>query len=476
MRRKTMVGKELSREKFDTLRKKAEELLSLQGDPSENPFGGDLLKLIHELHTFQIELEIQNEELARTHQALMRSQMLYTDLYDHSPVGYITLDKKGIIQKANLKFAEMLSMERAALIHQRFSQYIAFEDKDICYQHLLNVPDPDKNHSCELHLKRKDGSLMDVQLESIMIAADDGAAELYRIIVSDISYRRKIEAILKYSRLQLEMILNSLDAYIYITDMKTNKILFVNKAMEDLYGKDLIGSLCWQRFQHKTEGPCDFCTNHRLVDAEGNSTGIYVWDFYKQDLNRWFELHDVAIPWIEGGLVRLEIAVDISRRKELEQQQKTVNDLLEDTVKERTALLNEKNIALKAVLNNLEQEKKDMEDAISVNYKLFLSPVIDNLKKAATQKKQEDLIDILESRLNNILSPFLKKLSNPFLNLTSTEIHIAELIRFGKSNKEISELLGSSIGTIARHRENIRKKINLTHKKINLRAFLSSLQ
>jgi PAS domain S-box-containing protein len=230
MRRKTMVGKELSRDKFDALRIKAEELLSLHGDPSEKPFGGDLLKIIHELHTFQIELEIQNEELVRTHQALMRSQMLYADLYDNAPVGYITLDKKGIIQRANMKFAEMLSMERAALIHQRFSQYIAFEDKDICYQHLLNISDPDKAHSCELRLKRKDGALMDVQLESIMIAADDGAAELYRIIVSDISYRRKREAILKYSRLQLEIILNSLDAYIYITDMKTNNSINLSRC------------------------------------------------------------------------------------------------------------------------------------------------------------------------------------------------------------------------------------------------------
>lgn len=471
-----MVGKGISREKFDALRKKAEELLSLQGDPSENPFDGDLLKLIHELHTFQIELEIQNEELVRTHQALMRSQMLYTDLYDNAPVGYITLDKKGIIQKANMKFAEMLSMDRAALIHQRFSKYIAFEDKDICYQHLLNVTDLDKNHSCELHLKREDGSLMDVQLESIMIAADDSATELYRIIVSDISYRRKMEAILKYSRLQLDIILNSLDAYIYITDMKTNKILFVNKAMEDLYGKDLIGSLCWQRFQHKTEGPCDFCTNHRLVDAQGNSTGIYVWDFYKQDLNRWFELHDAAIPWIDGSLVRLEIAVDISRRKELEQQQKTMNDLLEDMVKQRTALLNEKNIALKVLLNNLEEEKKDFGNAVFDSYKRLLYPVIDNLKKTVTQRKQEDLIDILDARLKQIITPFSKKMSSSLVNLTPMEMHVAELIRSGKSNKEISEFLNCSTGTIARHRENIKKKINLTHKKINLRAFLSSLQ
>lgn len=85
------------------------------------------------------------------------------------------------------------------------------------------------------------------------------------------------------------------------------------------------------------------------------------------------------------------------------------------------------------------------------------------------------MIDILELGLNNILSPFSKKLSDPMVSLTPTEIHIADLVRYGKSNKEISEILNSSTHTISRHRENIRKKLGLKNKKINLRSFLSSL-
>jgi PAS domain S-box-containing protein len=469
-----MNGKTGSDERFQALRKKAEEIISAQKDSSKDPLDSALFEQIHELHTFQIELELQTEELVRTQQALMRSQMHYTDLYDNSPVGYITLDIKGLILKANLKFAEMLSVERAALINQRLSQYIAFEDKDTCYHHLLNASNPD-NHFCELHLKRKDGGFIEVQFDTIVIPFDDRSPDRYRIAVSDIRHRKQMESALQNTRLQLESIFNNMDSYIYITDIKTNKILFVNKALDQLFGKDLIGGVCWERFR-KMETTCEFCTHLKLVDADGNATGVYVWDFYNSIVNRWFESHDMAIPWTDGHLVHLKIAVDISRRKELEAQLKDANELLESKVNKRTASLNETNSALKVLLNNLEEEKKEIGNTIIKNYKLLLNPIIHDLKKTLKQKKQEDLIDILESRLKNILSPFSKQLFNPLLNLTPTEIHVAELIRFDKSNKEIADLLDCSIGTIARHRENIRKKLNLTNRKLNLKTYLSSLR
>jgi DNA-binding NarL/FixJ family response regulator len=84
-------------------------------------------------------------------------------------------------------------------------------------------------------------------------------------------------------------------------------------------------------------------------------------------------------------------------------------------------------------------------------------------------------LNILESNLNEITSPFSHRLSSKFLNFTPKEIQVADLIRQGKTNKEISELVQSSSSTIAIHRENIRKKLELKGKKVNLRAYLISL-
>ncbi|MDM8538694.1 PAS domain S-box protein [Desulfobacterales bacterium HSG17] len=155
-------------------------------------------------------------------------------------------------------------------------------------------------------------------------------------------------------------------------------------------------------------------------------------------------------------------------------KQKDHNEILEDKVKKRTSELEAMNAALKVLLKKRNKDKLELEENIFSNYKQLILPLIDKIKNAHSKKKQQDLINILESDLENIITPFSKKLSNPLLNLSPTEIIIADLIKFGKTNKEIAEILNSSIHTISCHREKIRKKLRLKGKKINLKKFLSS--
>ena len=88
---------------------------------------------------------------------------------------------------------------------------------------------------------------------------------------------------------------------------------------------------------------------------------------------------------------------------------------------------------------------------------------------------KRQFLEILESNLNDIVSPFLKKLSSQYLNLTPTEIQVANLIREGKSTKEIAEVLTISERAIEFHRNNIRDKLGLKKEKANLRSYLLSL-
>ncbi len=471
-----MISNKVPQEKFNELRRLAEKMLAVKGKPTEKVFDGNLLKLIHELQIFQIELEMQNEELNRSQQELMKSKMLYTELYDFAPVGYLTVNKKGLIQKANLTFADMLSAERASLINQRLSSHIALEDQDIYYRHQQNLCDSNRRQICELRLQKKEGTLFDVQLESVTIPAGYDTPKRYRTVVIDITHRKQIEVALKYSNLQLKSILNSIDSSIYISDMKSNKILFMNKYMEKKFNKNLSGSICWQAIREDQDGPCEFCKNNPLINTDGNPSEPYIRDFYYKEHDKWVELHYVAIPWTDGTLVRLGMVTDITDRKTQELEQKRINMLLEDKVKERTAELEDMNAALRVLLKNREEESNKIEEKIFANHKLLLSPIINNLKKTLTLKSQQELIDLLEIELKNILSPFSIKLSDKMINLTPTEIHVADLIRFGKSSKEISEIMNTAVSTISRHRENIRKKTDLKNKKINLSTFLSTLR
>ena len=747
-----MTKNRAAQEKFNQLRRQAEGLM--QGKKLIPPAVGaeDPMKLIHELQTYQIELELQNEELHAAHEALETSRARYFDLYDFAPVGYITLSEKGLILEANLAAAALLGETRNELIKRRFSDFILKEDQDIHYLHrnkffesgapleyelrmvnnagapfwvrLITAPDQyDGAPVCRMIIRditerkqttdtlaflltcglpttgedffqslarylsetlnmeyicidRLEGDGLNAQtvavynngkfetnvnyalkdtpcgevvgkgiccypknvrqlfpqdialqelmaesyfgttlidskgkqigliavighhelvdskqIESLLkLVAPRAAGELerrraeekleqYKSIVSssddlmtlfdthfvrlatnnatmnafgktsdeiigeslpelldneffektirsygekcmtgvtvrfglwydfpvkgnrylDIVYSpyrgddKKIKGFVAHARdntdlknaqnllelkqLRLETVLNNINLSIYITDLKTYEILFVNQYLKQFFSEDLIGKVCWQSFRKNQDGPCEFCTNRHLIDADGKPAGSnIIMVVYNQKRNKCYEKNDSVIPWIDGSLVHLSITRDITGQKKLEEKQKRIKTILEEKVKIRTAELENMNTALKVLLKKREEDRDEIEDKIFANHKFLLFPIIDNLKKSLSKPNDQDMMNILESELKNILSPFSKKLSDQMINLTPTEIHVADLIKLGKSNKEISALLDSSVHTIARHRENIRKKTGLKNKKTNLRSFLLTLQ
>jgi PAS domain S-box-containing protein len=463
-------------EKFNKLRRQAEALMASPDFPRRRVAVEDPLRLIHELQTFQVELELQNDELLRAQQELMEFKINYTQLYDFTPVGYVTLDSKGKILNANLTLVRMLSTERGTLIDRPFSDHIVSADQDIYYLHLRALYTSKKRQICDLKMKKKGGNFFDVQLESTVIPEPGQETARYRTVIIDVSDRKHTERLLKYGRHQLESVLNRVESCVYIADMTSYEILFMNTYMKKKHKADLTGRICWASIHGKQTGPCDICNNDQLVDKAGNPTEPCIWEFYDQESNRWHELSSLAIPWTDGRLVRLEIARDITGRKHAEKQQKEIARILEEKVRERTAELEDMNATLRILLKKREEDKNDIEEKIYANHKLILAPIIQNLKKNLTRESQKHMMDILESELKNIVSPFSKKLSDHMVNLTPMEIHIADLVKFGKTNKEIAEITHSSIHTISRHRENIRKKTGLKNKKINLRSFLQTLE
>jgi PAS domain S-box-containing protein len=121
-------------------------------------------------------------------------------------------------------------------------------------------------------------------------------------------------------------ILDSLDAIVYVADMETYEILFINQYTRNLFG-NIVGKICWQTLQDDKTGPCSFCSNNKIVDQNGNPTGMYLWERQKKN-KRWYEMRDRAIIWENGKVVRLEIATDITERKKTdEEREKLIKDL-----------------------------------------------------------------------------------------------------------------------------------------------------
>ncbi|OEY65727.1 GGDEF domain-containing protein [Marinobacter sp. X15-166B] len=124
-------------------------------------------------------------------------------------------------------------------------------------------------------------------------------------------------------------ILDSLDALVYVADMDTHELLYINAYGRKYWGEPR-GRKCWQVLQANQSGPCSFCNNHDLVDAEGMPTGVQVWEFQNTLTNRWLQCRDQAILWPDGRLVRLEVATDITERKAMEEQLRQAVQLAEN--------------------------------------------------------------------------------------------------------------------------------------------------
>ena len=148
----------------------------------------------------------------------------------------------------------------------------------------------------------------------------------------------------------------------------------------------------------------------------------------------------------------------------------------EQELQMQTANLEEANAALKVLLKRRDEDKKEMEEKVLFNMAELVIPYLEKLKNTELDGRQKAFLDILESNLNDVISPFSRNLYFSYLNLTPAEMQIAGLIRQGKTTKEIASLSNLSSRTIETHRKNIRKKLGLTDQKANLRTKLLSLQ
>ncbi len=147
---------------------------------------------------------------------------------------------------------------------------------------------------------------------------------------------------------------------------------------------------------------------------------------------------------------------------------------LELKVKKRTENLEEANTALKVLLKKREEDKVEIEEKMLLNVKELVLPFFEKLIKSDLAEKQKGYAEIMTFNLNNIISPFVKELSSKYLNLTTAEIRVANIIRQGKSAKEISEMLNIAIRTVNTHCYNIRKKLGLNNKKASLATYLAT--
>ncbi len=159
------------------------------------------------------------------------------------------------------------------------------------------------------------------------------------------------------------------------------------------------------------------------------------------------------------------VAMRIAAEQEIQESNKQL-------MVERKAL-KEANAALRSVLTRIEEEKQKIYQDLQANVEKVLMPILHELI-LQLPSSQRQYMELLRTNLEDLVSPFVNHLSQTNLSLTTTEINICNMIRSGLQTKEIAEIRGVSIGTINRHRENIRRKLKITNSDKNLMTYLQS--
>ena len=312
---------------------------------------------------------------------------------------------------------------------------------------------------------------------------------------------------MKYER--GELLSGAFDAIchgISVLDSDLN-ILLTNKTVEKWHSHTLpvIGRKCYEAYHGKSKC-CEFCPAERslknhsvqheimpgveLYGAEGwrevcafpvfgqNANLICVVVCVQKTKGR-KEAEDLRNEYckiekrfherrVGPSKTKKELQAAISGLKRAEKSQKKTRAELEL----QACKLEETNIALKVLMQQRIEDKTKLEETLLLNAKELIVPFLERLKKSRLDSKQKAYVNLIESNLNEIVAPLVREFSKINLKLTLTEIQVIDFVRHGKTTKEIAQFLNLATSTIDFHRSNIREKLGIKNKKINLRNHL----
>mgnify|MGYP001820299308 FL=1 len=269
----------------DQLRQRAETRLEAEDRSTLETPPEDVARLLYDLHTHQIELEMQNEELRHAQHELLKARDRYIRLYDLAPVGYLTISAKGLMLETNQTFVNMLGMERQHLINQPLSAHIVQPDQDAYYLFVSQMRKAKQQKTCELRMSRQDQdstsaanviqsfgaeerSWFWVRIDSRPLLNGKGEVSNINLSVSDITNLKlasdKLEHLATYDQLThlpnrylLETELNHrinaakrFDEKFAILFIDLDNFKFINDTMGHAYGDILLQSVAKQLTAH----------------------------------------------------------------------------------------------------------------------------------------------------------------------------------------------------------------------------------
>jgi len=315
----------------------------------------------------------------------------------------------------------------------------------------------------EHRMLHKDGSIRWIMARGTAIRDAQGNAVRVVGTHTDITHRKLAEEAIWESEGKFKNLAEQSPNMIFIN--KRGKVVYANRKCEEIMG------------YKRDEFYADEFNFYKLIAPEyfkkhmrGEEVEPYEYTLIRKNGQRIEGIITTKLIDYEGDSAILGIVTDITERKNAEKALQEKDKKLERQAKN----LEEVNMALKVLLEQRDKEKADFKESLLVNLNKLIFPYIEKLENRKLGEESQTYVNIIKTNLKNLFEPIANTLSSKYIGLTPSEVQVANLINQGKTSKEIALILNVSPKAVSFHRGNIRKKLGLSNKKINLRTYLQT--
>jgi len=400
--------------------------------------------------------EILSENV-KGHETLWQMKGRYADLANHAYDPILVLDLDGIIRYANLAARDLagslslIGLPMRALLqpeqakrHQKLLDNRKRGDEGV-YSYQWDLISPDRTR----HL------VMDVRSS---LLKENGKPAAVLMVARDVTDRQRLEQELRISEKKYRILLESAHVGIFQSTLE-GRYLYANDTCLKMFEYETFAELEKRNAGLHYTDPSD---RKALIAKIRRSKNLY--SFEKEFLTKTGRTvtHLISVS-LQGNIIT-GAAVDVTDRKRIEKE------LLLKTIH-----LQETNTAIKVLLQQRQREVDEIRNNFLSNVRHLVEPYLKKLHSTPLSGDQRSVLSVIENNLDLIVSPFIGNLFNAHAGFTPKEVRVATLMRQQIAVKDIAAVMHISASAVNLHRQNIRKKLKLTGKKVNLRTFLQSL-
>jgi len=407
----------------------------------------------------------------RMEEAGSTSESIYRTIFENTGSATVICDEDTTILLANAEFEKMFHYTREETEGKKSWEIFVLEEdlerlRDFHRQRRIDPASVPNKY--ELKVVDRHGFTYDAHMTVAMIPGTKKSVAS----IMDITPWKKAKIALAESEAMYRNLFENASIGMFQTTLE-GRFLRINKAFASMLGYESTEEVISTITDAATQIHADPRNRPELLAALERQNWFYAEQYYFRKGGS-IMIGRLAVRKVmkqDGTTAYLEgIVEDITERKRAEEALRKS----ERELRLKAQNLMEVNTTLKVLLNILEKDQEELKERFLTNIQVQVLPHLDNLKKSPLQDTQRRHLQMAETHLTEIASPFVQKLTSSFLNLTKKEIQIASLIREGKTSKEIAELLNAKQRVIEFHRENIRSKLGFKNKKGSLAMLLRS--